>query len=390
MRRTLLRFFFQTIFLSRQRQKLLLLALAGLFISSFALLVLQSAMGGLQNKLMERSKAVEGRLVLEGEAVPNSAELAQLLNYLRQENIDAIPEYELEILLQAGSYLAPAIVHGLDVVDLPKFLKERDVEMDEAILPYELAAKLGVGPGEQLRIISPAHTDFFITEVPRSISVKTERLIASDVPEIDAMHLWVRQASLFNLTRERVINRVRLYNEHDQIPKSVSTYLLQNFPSWKQVSWEQRHETLVWALGLETTVMVFLFTVMSLLVALCIVSGLFLFFDKIKWDLAGLWILGASKKRLERSSGISLMTISALFCGLGLMAAFFFLKLFAVFGLEILPDVFIDREIPIYITTTGLLTSFFVPCLIAWSFSAWSLRQFHRAQDHLSLIRSAS
>ncbi|MBH46901.1 MAG: hypothetical protein CME71_01885 [Halobacteriovorax sp.] len=386
MRRTLFRFYFQTIFLSRQRQKLLLLALAGLFISSFALLVLQSAMGGLQNKLMERSKYVEGRAVLVGQSAAHSPELSKLLHLLSEYEVEAIPEYELEVLVQAGSYLSAAVVHGVDVAALPQFLIDKEASMDEAILPYELASRIGAGPSEQIRIISPAHTDFFLTEVPRSVSVRVERLIASDVPEVDAMHLWVRQASLFNLTRERTINRVRLYSD---ISSELKQKLQERFSDWKIQTWEQRHETLVWALGLETSVMVFLFTVMSLLVALCIVSGLFLFFDKIKWDLTGLWILGASKNRLEHSSGFSLMALSMSSCLLGIISAFVFLKLFSVFGLEILPAVFVDREIPIYITSTGLLTSFLVPCLISWIFSLWSLRQFHRSQDHLALIRSA-
>lgn len=386
MRRTLFRFFFQTIFLSRKRQKLLLMALAGLFISSFALLVLQSAMGGLQHKLMERSKIVEGRVTLEGEARPGSPELGNLLSHLEQEGLTPVSEYQIEVLVQSGAYLAPAIIHGLNSAELPEFLSDRDVAMDEVVMPYEMAARLGVGPGEQIRLISPAHTDFFLTEVPRSVSVKVERFIATDVPDVDSMSLWVRQASVFNLTRERLVNRIRLYQAPSD--KQLSE-LVSRFPEWKPVTWEERHQTLVWALGLETTVMVFLFTVMSLLVALCIVSGLFLFFDKIKWDLAGLWILGASKGRLERSSGFSLMAMSGLFCAFGLVAAFIFLKLFAAFGLEILPAVFIDREIPIFITLRGLVTSFFVPCVIAWAFTLWSLRQFHKSQDHLSLIRSA-
>ena len=387
MGKALLRFFFQTIFLSRQRQKLLLLALAGLFISSFALLVLQSAMGGLQGKLIDRSKLVEGQYVLEGEEKFNSDRLAQLIETLNTMGAQPVREYELEVLLQSGAYLSPAIVHGLDLSNLPGFLEEREINLNEAILPYDLASKIGSGPSEQVRLISPAHTDFFLTEVPRSVTVRIERLISTDVPDVDSIHLWVKASSLYNLTREKLVNRIRLYKP---LSKSNIDKLKTNFPNWSLVSWEQRHETLVWALGLETTVMVFLFTVMSLLVALCIVSGLFLFFDKIKWDLAGLWILGASKSRLKNSSAASLMVISAGSCALGLFSGVLFLKLFSNFGLEILPAVFIDREIPIHITTVGLMTSFLVPCLIAWIFSLWSLKQFHQSQDHLSLIRSAS
>ncbi len=387
MGKALLRFFFQTIFLSRQRQKLLLLALAGLFISSFALLVLQSAMGGLQGKLIDRSKSIEGLYVLEGDATLPSENLDQLITTLESMGVNPVKEFELELLLQSGAYLSPTIVHGLDLANLPKFLAEREVELNEAILPYDLASKIGAGPSEQIRLISPAHTDFFLTEVPRSVTVRVERLIATDVPDIDAIHLWVKSTSLYNLTREKKVNRIRIYQP---LKSSQIKQLKDQFNTWKFITWEQRHETLVWALGLETTVMVFLFTVMSLLVALCIVSGLFLFFDKIKWDLAGLWILGASKNRLKNASAASLMVISAASCGFGIIAAILFLKLFATFGIEILPAVFIDREIPIHITTGGMLTSFFVPCLIAWIFSFWSLKQFHQSQDHLSLIRSAS
>lgn len=383
----LLRFFFQTIFLSRRRQKLLLLALMGLFISSFALLVLQSAMGGLQGKLIDRSKSIEGLYVLEGDETLGSENLDLITKSLESMGVTPIKEFELELLLQAGAYLSPTIVHGLDLANLPDFLALREVELNETILTYDLASKIGAGPSELVRLISPAHTDFFLTEVPRSVSVRVERLIATDVPDIDSTHLWVKATSLYNLTRQKKVNRIRIYQP---LKSSQITELKEKFKNWNFVSWEQRHETLVWALGLETTVMVFLFTVMSLLVALCIVSGLFLFFDKIKWDLAGLWILGASKNRLKNASASSLMVISASSCGLGVIAAILFLKLFATFGIEILPAVFIDREIPIHITTIGILTSFFVPCVIAWIFSFWSLKQFHQSQDHLSLIRSAS
>ena len=383
---TLLRFFFQTIFLSQQRQKLLLLALMGLFVSSAALLVLQSVMGGLQQKLMERSKGIEGRVLLVGEVAHGGREHKAILARLRALKLNPVAEYEIEGLLQAGPYLAPAIVHGVDPRQAPDFLETQNQPLNEMVLSYELGAKLGVMSGEQLRLISPAHTDFFLTEIPRSITLKVDRMISTDVPEIDVAHIWLKQSALFNLTRERIINRIRLYG--DLLPAQLGA-LKKEFPTWKMLTWQERHQTLVWALGLETTVMVFLFVVMSLLVALCIVSGLFLFFDKIKWDLAGLWILGASKFRLKQSSARALMIMSAIFCLLGLLSATIFLKLFATFGLEILPSVFVDREIPISITGQGLLVSFLVPCVIAWFFTWWSLRQFVKGQNHLALIRSA-
>lgn len=382
--KTYLKYFFHYIIAAKNRQRLLILAVVGLFISAFALIVLQSTMGGLQNKLMERSKIVLGRATIIFKTDVSDPKLAELENLLKKEKLNYTREYEIELLLSYGTYLSYVVVHGIDQkAFLPAFLS--DDPKFEAVLPMELAYKVGVAPPEYLQLISPAHVDALLGEIPRSQMIKIDRTFSSDVPEIDSVHLWARLPLIQNLIQARNLNRIRIYSHTN------FSSLRKKLPDWVQFkTWEEENGTLVWALNLESTVMVFLFAAMSLLVSLCISSGLLIFFNKIKTDLSSFWILGASFSQINRSTKYFLHLMSFGSILLGVLSGVLFLYIFDQFAPEIMPDVFIDRKIPILITTKGLLIAFLVPYTIASIFVSFALSQFKRDHDLLDHVRSIS
>lgn len=381
---TYLKYFFFYIVSAKNRQRLLILAVVGLFISSFALIVLQSTMGGLQNKLMERSKAVVGKATLLFKLPDNDPLLKGLEKRLKDAHFIYSKEYEIELLLRYQSLITPVIVHGIDQSGfVPKFLASRD--KFESMIPTELAYKVGVAPPESLQLISPSHVDELMGDIPRGQTIKVDRVFSTDVPEIDLYHLWVRLPLIQNLIRGKLINRIRIYNQGDF--KSLK----KDLPSWVQLkTWEEENSTLVWALNLESTVMVFLFATMTLLVSLCISSGLLIFFNKVKTDLSSFWILGASFDQLNRSTKYFLHMMSFLSIAMGLIMGLVFLYFFDRFAPEIMPDVFVDRKIPILITVKGLLISFLVPYVIASFFVSFALSQFRREHNLLDHVRSIS
>lgn len=339
-------------------------------------------MGGLQNKLMERSKAVIGRATLLFKSDESDSKLIVLEGLLKKEKLNYTREYEIELLLSYQTYLTYVIVHGIDQKGfLPDFLS--DQKSFEAVIPSELAYKVGVAPPENLQLISPAHVDGLLGEIPRSQTIRVDRTFSSDVPEIDLVHLWVRLPLIQNLIQAKSVNRIRIYSEanFDKLSKIL--------PSWVQFkTWEQENGTLVWALNLESTVMIFLFAAMSLLVSLCISSGLLIFFNKIKTDLSSFWILGASYDSINRSTKYFLHLMSFVSILSGLMAGLVFLYFFDHFAPEIMPDVFVDRKIPILISGKGLAISFLVPYLISSVFVTFALSQFKREHNLLDHVRS--
>lgn len=341
-------------------------------------------MGGLQNKLMERSKTVIGRATIIFKEPDNSAPLMALEKTLKDEKLDYTKEYEIELLLRYQTYITPVIVHGIDQKGfLPKFLLNN--EKFEAMIPTELAYKVGVAPPESLQLISPSHVDSLMGDIPRSQTIKIDRTFSSDVPEIDLYHLWVRLPLIQNLIQGRLVNRIRIYSPTD------FSLLSKKLPPWVQFkTWEDENRTLVWALNLESTVMIFLFAAMSLLVSLCISSGLLIFFNKIKTDLSSFWILGASFEKINRSTKYFLHLMSLLSILSGVATGLIFLYFFDHYAPEIMPDVFVDRKIPILITSKGLMISFLVPYVISSIFVGFALSQFKREHNLLDHVRSIS
>ncbi len=380
------KYFLSYIFHAKTRQRLLYFAMIGLAVSSFALIVLQSTMGGLQNNLMTRSKFVSGNYVLYLKGDDSSKDAVKsAVTKLKEANLYAHPEYELEMLLRYGDYLAPVIVHALNIKKTtPHFLKGHFLQ--DVLLPIDIAFKYGIGPGDELKLVSTSHVDSLLTDIPRQASVFAGETFSTNVTEIDGYHVWVRENVIFNLIRKVGYNRIRIYGESskDKISAIVKG-VLKNFTLR---SWEDENSSLVWALGLESIVMTSLFIAMTFLVALSIVSGLLIFYDKVKMDMSSFWIMGASREKLERSSFLffNLMSLFAVLFGLG--AGLLFLWGVSTYAVDIMPDIFVDRDIPVFITAKGILVSVLVPYIISLLFTKLVLNQFDKDQTFLDHVRS--
>jgi len=341
-------------------------------------------MGGLQHKLVDRSKKVLGSAFIEVDS-EKVDKYEKVYIDLVDSNFNVVKEYEIELLLRFNDHLVPLLLHGFDDSNyIPFFYPQRT---DRLLISHEISYKLGATTGDQIEIISPAHVDSFFGDVPRSLSIEIGNIVSTDVPEVDAFHGWVSISKVQNLIREVMVNKLRVYDS-DNIDEIKKIMKKNNINVDKLVLWEDQHESLVWALKLESTVMLFLFIAMTVLVSFCITSGQLIFFNKVKFDLSSFWILGASKRSLVSSSKKFFYLLS--FCSVlfGVVCAIIFLTLLDQFGTEIMPDIFVDRKIPVHITLSGLIVSFIIPYLISVFFTYLSLRQFSRDVSFLKQVRS--
>ncbi|MCK6596265.1 MAG: hypothetical protein L6Q33_13775 [Bacteriovoracaceae bacterium] len=372
-------------FHAKNRQRLLLLAIVGLILSSFALLILQSTMGGLQKKLVGRAKNIQGTAVLylDKQKYLDESYISSLKNELFRSRLNYTIETELELLLKYKSYITPVIVHGVDVNSfLPAEFDESKKDFQGAVVPMELAYKVGVLSGDEVQLISPIFVDTFLTDIPRQITLPIIETVNFDVPEIDGFHLWVKLSKIQNLIREKSFNSVRFYSPLSK--KDLGVF--KEYGLLK--TWEESNQSLVYALNLESSIMIFLFGAMALLVAFCISSGLLIFFNKIKLDISSFWILGMSPKKLFNSTAIFLYLLIIFSLILGLIFGTSFLILFKTYGTEILPDVFIDRKIPVYFSLKNYLVAFFLPFGISAVFIQLALNKFKQSDNHLENLRT--
>lgn len=342
-------------------------------------------MGGLQRGLVQRAQNVLGKSVIHFQ--PASEQLVlELAKDLKNQGVEVFPEYHMELLANAHNFISPVEVHGLPL-DNPYagFLQENK---QQNLLGYDLSRKLRVTPGDQLYLISPVHTDSLLGDVPRRVSTTVDDFLITDVPEIDLFHIWTDAIHLQNIIGEKSLNLLRVYKQVD-LNKIVQTMESYGLKEIKVLTWEEQNQTLMWALNLENKMMLFLFATMSFLVSIAIVSGLFILYSKIEKDLVSFWILGHGMKKIRKLSTHLLLMVSGFAASSGLVFGGIFLFFVDKFSHLIMPDIFIERKIPVYVTLQGVLTSFCIPFVVAITFGLLSLRHIKKEdKDFLSLIRS--
>lgn len=380
------KYFVGYIFLNKTRQRLLFLALFGLFLSSFSLIILQSIMGGLQNGVVKRAKEVQGSYQIQFSS--DEIDLKQLREELAQEKFPYTLEYEIELLIKNQDYLSPMVLHGVDTTSRkPDFLQELNI--DEGIhLGSELAGKIKSNLFTDLMVISPSHTNDLLGEIPRQSTIELSSMVTTNVYEVDSFHAWVRSSFVQNLIRKRDYNRLRLFTESEAVSHFVEK--IRSRPGFKVLSWNDSNTSLVWALSLENTVMLSLFVGMSFLIAISITSGFMIFFDKIKNDLISFWIMGLTLKKIRFLAGGFLVVVSSTISLFGLLAGLGLLKLIDHSSFDLMPDIFLEQNLPVLITAKGILISFIVPYVICLVFSFLSLKTVKNDnQSFLQMLRQS-
>ncbi len=379
------RYFFIYVVKAKTRQRLLFLAMTGLFLSAFSLIVIQGIMGGLQRGLVARSKNVHGSyLILFQDTTSES--LDELKDTLKEAFIPFYSELEVEVMLKNKNYVAPGKLHGIDLHDnIPDFLYGKDFK--GLVAGSELASKLNAQFLDDLQVIAPGVTDSLMGEIPRFVSEVISDYIYTELSEVDDFEVWARLGMVQNLLRKPGINQIRIFGE---VPSNILekiSHMKTSVPK-RILSWDEMNEALVWSLNLETKVMLFLFISMSFLVAIAITSGLLIFYTKIRKDLLSFWILGMSQKKLVGLCFKFTLILSGITVFLGSLFGFFTLKLLEKFGPSLMPDIFVERELPIHLEFHHVVVALLIPFGISFIFSYFSFLNFRKEnQSFVSIVR---
>lgn len=382
-------YFFSYMIKAKTRQRLLFLAFAGLFLSTFALLCIQGMMGGLQKGVIQRSKNVGGDYVI---SFINGLDLNGqhlLVEYLKRKDWPYLREFELEMMLRKAGRMIPVIVHALAPHEMIyPFFDQGPV--DDLIVPFDIGRRLGLSIGDQVILLSPSHFIQTVGLAPVEGVTYVQDLMTSSVPEVDAFHVWARLGMLQNLIRTTNINRVRIFQKlkYKEI-KELEAFLQTNFSGNVILrSWEEENHELAWTLKLETTVMYSLFFSMSFLVSLSIVSGLMIFWNKVKTDLVSFWILGMSQKNVLKNSLLFFFFLALASVVLGLLSGYGFLKVLQSWAPDVFPDIFVERKLPIHLTSQTILLSIIPPLLISGLFIYLGFRSQSKDLNFLEELRN--
>lgn len=286
----------------------------GIMLGVATLIIVMAVMNGFRTELISRILGINGHIIVQPVDKPltDYAQLAQ--------KFSAVPGVTMALPLVEGQTLASgkqgagsgALVRGIRFEDLEK-LKEVSSNIkagdltgfatgDGVLVGSRLAASLGIGPGDQITLVSPDGDVTPMGVTPRVKAYRVSGVFEIGMSEYDASMIYMPLAeaqAYFNA--DGLVQSIEIYlQDPDKVdemrPKIEEAAGRQIFLT----DWRQRNQTFFSALQVERNVMFMILTLIVLVAALNIISGLIMLVKDKGSDIAILRTMGASSGAIMR------------------------------------------------------------------------------------------
>jgi len=286
----------------------------GIMLGVATLIIVMAVMNGFRTELISRILGVNGHMIVQPIDTPlnNYNELAQ--------KFAAVPGVKMAIPLVEGQTLASgkngagsgALVRGIRAEDITKLkyvadnIKSGDLvgfaAGDGIAIGSRLAASLGVGVGDTVTLISPEGDVTPMGVNPRVKSYKVSAVFEIGMSEYDSSIIFMplEQAQLY-FNADGIVQSIELFvNNPDKIDELREPI---EKAAGRQIfitDWRQRNSTFFSALQVERNVMFMILTLIVLVAALNIISGLIMLVKDKGHDIAILRTMGATSGAVMR------------------------------------------------------------------------------------------
>ncbi|RUM05497.1 lipoprotein-releasing ABC transporter permease subunit [Rhizobium chutanense] len=286
----------------------------GIMLGVATLIIVMAVMNGFRTELVSRILGINGHMIVQ----PSDGPFTDYPDLARK--LAAVPGVKMALPLVEGQVLASAqaggstgaLVRGVRAEDLTNLksvsgnIKPGDMvgfaSGDGVLIGTRMAEQLGLSVGDLITLTSP---DGDITPMgvsPRVKSYKISGLFEIGMSEYDSSIIFMplEEAQLY-FNAEGLVQSIELFVDNpDDIdnlrPKVVEA-------AGRQINltdWRQRNQTFFSALQVERNVMFMILTLIVLVAALNIISGLIMLVKDKGSDIAILRTMGASAGAIMR------------------------------------------------------------------------------------------
>ncbi|MFO7895658.1 MAG: ABC transporter permease [Candidatus Cloacimonadales bacterium] len=255
-----------------------LLALSGIIIGVFSLLVVSSVMNGFDEDMQKRvigSKAEIRIYRQDYAAVENHQQLVQSLQQMPQVK-GAAAICESELMLQKKQKIVSTIAGGVNYQNYQKIAPvlgnivvgaptAADLAEDGIILGLGMSVELQATVGEYVTLSSPLGTiPTPLGLLPKSKKMKVVGLISSDLPEFNSLHSYISLANgQYFLGEPNAVSRIEVSTYQPEKSAAVAQQISQLLGAEYQVEdWSEFEANLFNAIKLEKAVMFFVLALM--------------------------------------------------------------------------------------------------------------------------------
>ena len=300
----------------------------GIMLGVATLIIVMAVMNGFRTQLIDKILGLNGHMVVQAQdgELTDYAEVAARIAGVPGV-VSAIPLVEGQALATGPNTSTGALIRGLRQADLPKVpaifqnirigtLEGFDASQGVAI-GTRLAADLGLTIGENLTLVQPRGSVTPLGVTPRVKAYPVVAIFEIGMSEYDSSFVFMpfEEAQIY-FNRDEQASAIEVYLTNADMVGAMRSAI--EIAAGRQVfitDWQQRNATFFSALEVERNVMFLILTLIVLVAALNIISGLTMLVKDKGHDIAILRTMGATRGAVLRVffiTGASIGTIGTI------------------------------------------------------------------------------
>ena len=290
-----------------------LFSLIGIALGVATLIIVMSVMNGFRVELLKGILGLSGHVTVQSD-LGNLADYDAVTKRIRavQGVVRAAPVVDGQGMASRNNYNTGVAVRGIRQQDLAKIslLTEKlppgalsAFQGDDAvIIGNELANKLGIPRGGEITLIAPKGnvTPFGTTPRIKTYHVVGTFRIGNIIYDNNYIYMPLEEAQLYFNQTDTVSGIEIMVRDPEADTAMLPSLAKAAGPDMRMVTWQQLNGTILNALEVESNTMFLILSLIILVAALNIVSGLIMLVKDKSADIAILRTMGATRGSLMR------------------------------------------------------------------------------------------
>ncbi len=355
----------------------------GIMIGVAILIIVMSVMNGFKTDLTKKILGLNPHIVIES----NSYEISKnfILNLKKNfKDISLNRSFTGEGIIISKNNTKGVFFRGVDKNDnnisefFKKYLLKGSLEnfnSNNIFIGTELAFNLNLKIGDTINLMSSAFVNTPLGSLPKQENFKVVGIFKTDFLEFDQniIFLNIKDAlSIFN--KEIKDQNIEIYLNDPLKANSLKESIQKMNQNYFIYTWSDLNKSLFSALKVERNVMFIILTLIVIVAAFNIISGLTILIKNKTKEIAILKTLGLSNRSIKKTFFLTGLTIGffATFSGIILGVLFSLnieklrILLSSVFNLEIFPsDIYFLDKLPSEINPDSIIIIFIISLLIS-------------------------
>ena len=301
------------------------------------MIIVMSVMNGFRHELLGRILGINGHIGIMAPSgypfnnYPNAVKEMSEIEHIRL----VVPMIENQLLATAGKSAEGAMVRGISRDDIQKktamakAVAKVDMdyfEGDNVIIGIRLARKMGVVEGDKITLLSPNGKVTAFGTVPRMKSYQVIGTFDSGMYEYDANFIFMPlEAAQVYFGLPNAVTNIDITLDDDKYLQPVRQALEQSLGGSAYIyDWKQSNAAFFNAIEVERNVMFIILTLIIVVAAFNIITGLIMLVKDKGRDVAVLRTMGATKGMIMRIFFIDGAFIGVVGTALGLVLGVLF------------------------------------------------------------------